>query len=175
MLTNNYSFTQNLSTTLIKTKTFTIMATNDDERARVFLRTSANELSNGYKLVTVHLVVRDNRNQFFFVENTSSTKSTKGSTVLNYKVIDYDSIVITDYPDSVGDEAPYLAFLFSTDSDVCKEYKDFEMFIQFCTKDITAGKKALTIKGLRLESQSAKPILKERETDEGIIYFPDIT
>ncbi|MGE0077404.1 MAG: hypothetical protein AB7S48_06065 [Bacteroidales bacterium] len=141
-----------------------------DENARVFLRCYANELSNGFKLVTAHLVVRDNRNMFFFVENQNPS----ASGLLNYKVIDVDTIVLTDYPENIGNEVPKVVFYFSTDSEPTKEFKDFELFIQFCTKDVVKDKKALIIKGLRATQEAASPIFNEVETEEGIIWFPDV-
>ncbi|RPH30732.1 MAG: hypothetical protein EHM93_15355 [Bacteroidales bacterium] len=149
------------------------MAIIDNETACLFSRIQANKLTNGLTLVTVHLVVRDNRNRFFFVENDPPTPNK-----LNYDVIDYDSIILTNYPKDIkGKKTPELEFWFSTDDVETTYFNDFELFIQFTTEKVHPDMKALIFRGKRHITDGVKLAnpLNEVSTDEGIVYFPDVT
>jgi len=150
------------------------MAKQNVNNARLFLRSNFSKLDENYHLVTAHLVIRDAHNRFFFVEKETNAKSNG----LNYDIIDYDTIVINNYPDDQNEGVPELEFFYSTDTDECKEYKDFELFVLFRTKSIYTDKKALVIVGKESSLyKGSKPTVTEpgKETDKGIVYFPDVT
>ncbi|NOU19230.1 MAG: hypothetical protein HOO91_16860 [Bacteroidales bacterium] len=146
-----------------------------EEIANIFSRITTSKLTEiGFTLVTVHLVVRDNRSRFYFVKNDSPKEGK-----LSYEVIDFDTILLTDYPrDIQGLPTPSVDFLFATDKNPTTEYNNFELFIQFVTERTYPNLMALKFQGFNSNpSKQGKENgdgSYEDETDKGIIFFPDI-
>ncbi|NVO12343.1 MAG: hypothetical protein HXX16_20465 [Bacteroidales bacterium] len=146
-----------------------------EETANIFSRITTNKLTGiGFTLVTVHLVVRDNRSRFYFVKNNSPKEGK-----LNYEVIDFDTILLTDYPrDIQGLPTPSVDFFFATDENPTTEYNNFELFIQFVTERPYPNLMALKFQGFNSnklkQGKENLNVFFEDETDKGIIYFPDI-
>jgi len=146
------------------------MATIEDKAASVFSRIITTPVQDDLTFVTVHLIVKDNRKCFFFVDNEAEQNDG-----LKYKVIDFNTIVVTNYPTELKEEdtVPFLPFYFSTDETPTTEYKNFELYIQFYTKKVVPNTIALKYHGKRgyMEKNGQ---LDEVETEYGTVFFPDI-
>ncbi len=156
---------------------------NDDRNAVVFNRVITTKIETNSKskgtIVTINVVINDNRNKFYFVKQE---KINEQEEELNYVLIQDDTIILNNYDDDkIGTETPNkLTFYFSTDDSSEKEYKYFPLFIQFYTEKAIEDLKneiALKFHGKRKSPTYTehKGPSDEAETETGVVYFPDIT